>query len=156
MTEIQFEQIERRYGQLRVVEIGLIGLLITIGGFLILRLPELPIQLPLYVSTAVLAVSALVACAFGFTEARRRAFAIEPARVHVRQGLFNQKLKVVPRSRIQHVEVVRGPGERIFGLSKLILFTASSRGADIIISGLDPDKAKEIRADLLERKHGDE
>ena len=61
-----------------------------------------------------------------------------------------------PRSRrIQHVDTRQGPMERIFGLSRLIVFTAAGSLADAAIPGLRTQDAEYLR-DELSRRGGDD
>jgi membrane protein YdbS with pleckstrin-like domain len=66
--------------------------------------------------------------------------------VYVRTGFFRQEWRIAPMSRIQTVDTVRGPLEQLFGLSTVIVTTASSKGA-LHLAGLD----RELAAALAER-----
>jgi membrane protein YdbS with pleckstrin-like domain len=55
---------------------------------------------------------------------------------------------VVPFVRVQHVDSQRGPIERLAGLSSVVVYTAGSRGADVTIPGLRPERAEAIQAEL--------
>ena len=47
--------------------------------------------------------------------------------LHLRRGRFWQKEILVPRSRVQHLDLERGPIERHFGLATLVVHTAGTR-----------------------------
>ena len=47
--------------------------------------------------------------------------------MHVRRGRLWRKEILVPRSRVQHLDIERGPIERHFGLATLIVHTAGTR-----------------------------
>ncbi|GAA0572223.1 PH domain-containing protein [Kribbella sandramycini] len=66
--------------------------------------------------------------------------------VYTRAGYFWQEWRVAPMSRIQTVDTLRGPIEQAFGLSTLVVTTASAKGA-LKIRGLE----QEVAADLAER-----
>ena len=55
---------------------------------------------------------------------------------------------VVPYVRIQHVDASRGPVERAFGLATTVVYTAGSRGADVSIPGLSPERAEDLQTRL--------
>jgi membrane protein YdbS with pleckstrin-like domain len=57
---------------------------------------------------------------------------------------------LLPLSRLQHVDLHRGPLERAFGLASLILHTAGTHEARITIPGLDADEAVRLRDRLVE------
>jgi membrane protein YdbS with pleckstrin-like domain len=55
----------------------------------------------------------------------------------------------VPRSRVQHLDIERGPIERHFGLATLILHTAGTRRQAIRQSGLPDADAVALRDALV-------
>ncbi|WP_276261625.1 PH domain-containing protein [Haloglomus litoreum] len=66
------------------------------------------------------------------------------------RGVLTRVRTVVPYVRIQHVDASRGPVERAFGLATVVVYTAGSRGADVTIPGLTPERADELQ-DRLKR-----
>ncbi|MEU8222567.1 PH domain-containing protein [Kribbella sp. NPDC048915] len=66
--------------------------------------------------------------------------------VYVRAGYFWQEWRIAPMSRIQTVDTLRGPVEQLFGLSTLVVTTASAKGS-LKVRGLD----HEVAADLAEQ-----
>jgi membrane protein YdbS with pleckstrin-like domain len=73
----------------------------------------------------------------------------------VQHGVLFRRWSSVPHSRIQHVDTRQGPIERIFGLSRLIVFTAAGSLADAAIPGLKTADAERLR-DELSRRGGDD
>ena len=69
--------------------------------------------------------------------------------LEIRSGLIFRSLELLPLTRIQHVDLQRGPFERLFGLASLVLFTAGTRNASITLPGLDADEALRLRDHLL-------
>jgi membrane protein YdbS with pleckstrin-like domain len=67
-----------------------------------------------------------------------------------RSGWLVVQHRITPISRIQTVDVQRGPTARLLGLSTLVVSTASSAGA-IRIVALDADVAATVADDLLRR-----
>ncbi|MET9269862.1 PH domain-containing protein [Kribbella sp. NPDC003557] len=67
--------------------------------------------------------------------------------VYVRVGYFWQEWRIAPMSRIQTVDTLRGPVQQPFGLSTLVVTTASAKGA-LKIRGLDHDVAAELAEQL--------
>ena len=47
--------------------------------------------------------------------------------------------------RVQHIDTQRNPIERVFGLGRVVVYTAGSRGADVAIPGLTPDRASDLQ-----------
>lgn len=67
----------------------------------------------------------------------------------VERGLLVRRLSVVPYGRMQFVDVVAGPLERMFGISTLHMHTAAA-ASDAVIPGLSRDEAQRLR-DALSR-----
>jgi membrane protein YdbS with pleckstrin-like domain len=65
----------------------------------------------------------------------------------VRRGLLVRRLSVVPYGRMQFVDVVAGPFERVFGLATVRLHTAAAR-TDARIPGLSAEEAARLRDQL--------
>lgn len=68
----------------------------------------------------------------------------------IRRGILVQSTTVVPYGRLQYVEVSAGPVQRMFGIAKLELHTASA-STDAHISGLPRDEAHALRDRLSAR-----
>jgi len=64
------------------------------------------------------------------------------------RGVVTRTDTSVPYVRVQHVDTTRGPLERSVGLASVVVYTAGSRGADITIPGLRPERATELRERL--------
>ncbi|MFB6100448.1 MAG: PH domain-containing protein [Candidatus Nanohalobium sp.] len=68
--------------------------------------------------------------------------------LYLERGVLKKVNTKVPYVRVQHIDTQRGPIYRIFGLSKLVVYTAGSRGADVGIPGLLPEDADDIQEEL--------
>lgn len=72
-----------------------------------------------------------------------------------RRGRLWQVETRVPRTRVQHVDLKRGPLERWFRLATLVVHTAGTRNSAVAVPGLDADDAARLR-DLLARQVDDD
>lgn len=72
--------------------------------------------------------------------------------IEIGRGRFWQRLMTVPHARVQHIDVVRGPIERRFGLATLIIYTAGHAHSDIKIEGLSHEAALSLRERLVKEK----
>jgi len=79
---------------------------------------------------------------------KRRRYRLNETGLRIRRGLVWQAEISVPYSRIQHTDVSRGPVERWFGISTLIVHTAGTENASVSLDGLPAPRAYRIR-DLL-------
>ncbi|ODR82762.1 hypothetical protein BG842_17065 [Haladaptatus sp. W1] len=75
-------------------------------------------------------------------------FEIRDDDLYLERGVFTRVTTVVPFVRVQHVDTQRGPIERLLGLGSVVVYTAGSRGADVTIPGLTPERASELQGRL--------
>ncbi|AKH43414.1 hypothetical protein FHS61_000883 [Altererythrobacter atlanticus] len=74
-----------------------------------------------------------------------RGYQLGEERLRVVRGLLFRSDTVVPFSRVQHIDVNRGPLERFYGLSTLVLHTAGNHNASVSLPGLAAGDAVEMR-----------
>lgn len=70
---------------------------------------------------------------------------LDDAGFAVRRGRMWQWETRVPTSRVQHLDLKRGPIERAHGLASLVLHTAGTRLSAVSISGLEDADAEALR-----------
>ena len=69
--------------------------------------------------------------------------------LEIAHGVWWKTAQLLPLSRLQHADIQRGPIERRYGLASLVLYTAGTQGAVLIIPGLDADAAVVLRDHLV-------
>ena len=67
----------------------------------------------------------------------------------IQRGIWWWHRIFVPRERIQHTDVVRGPLMRRFGIAKLVIYTAGTHNHEISLDGLGAEQAESLRQSLL-------
>jgi membrane protein YdbS with pleckstrin-like domain len=75
-----------------------------------------------------------------------------PNAVYTQAGWLNQERRIAPHSRIQTVDIRRGPLEQVFGLANVTVTTASAAGP-LKIHGVDRSTAESIVDELTGRAH---
>lgn len=80
---------------------------------------------------------------------RRTFWKLDAQGLQVKRGLLWRDEILVPRSRVQHLDIERGPLERRFGLATLIVHTAGTRQHALRQSGLDDADAVALRDALV-------
>jgi uncharacterized protein len=70
----------------------------------------------------------------------------------MRYGILFVEERAVPVRRMQHVDLVRGPIERLFGLATLVVFTAGNEGSAFRVPGLAAARAQELRDQIVEAR----
>lgn len=77
-------------------------------------------------------------------------YRIDDRVLETRSGLLIRVTRLLPLARVQHVDLQRGPFERMMGLASLVLYTAGTHSASITVPGLDADEAVRLRDHLVE------
>ncbi len=77
-------------------------------------------------------------------------YRIDAKVLETRSGRLFHRTRLLPLSRLQHVDIERGPLERMFGLAALVLHTAGTHSANIRIPGLEAAEATRLRDHLIE------
>ena len=93
-------------------------------------------------------VGALLGAWIAVKRHRRTRWRLDDRGFAVRRGNWWQSETHVPISRVQHLDVKRGPLERSARLSTLVVHTAGTRMAAVSLSGLDADDAERLRERL--------
>lgn len=105
--------------------------------------------------TGGLALIMLLSMLHSWIDAHRRGWALRRHDLIYRAGVLWQRTLILPFARIQHVETASGPVERLFGLMRVKCFTAGGSSADLTMLGLDAERARRVRAYLLEQLRDD-
>src|SRR5215813_5040648 len=77
-------------------------------------------------------------------------YRIDAKVLETRSGRVFQRARLLPLSRLQHVDIERGPLERMYGLAALVLHTAGTHSANVRIPGLEAAEAMRLRDHLIE------
>lgn len=149
-SEVPLEPVVAGYTRYSVVVHGAIGFVVTVAAGVVLGL-ALDVRWGLVAALAALVVVATPLVVFGLLDARRFGWAVRDHDVVTQKGVLWRKATVLPLVRIQHVELASGPVERAFGTRRLQAYSAGSGTADLVIYGLDPERAERVRAHLLVR-----
>ena len=86
---------------------------------------------------------------------KHTAWCLDAAGFTLRRGHLWRSETRVPQSRVQHLDLQRGPLQRRFGLSTLVIHTAGTRHSAVSVGGLDAGDAERLR-DILARQVDDD
>ena len=115
-----------------------------IAGFLLL--PQTPFAgLP---SALVPVVGLLAVIVVPSRRYQRLAYALHPTLLQVVRGWLFHVDTIVPLVRVQHIDVTRGPLDKAFGTSTLVVHTAGTHNSIVVLPGLAPEKAEAIRDEI--------
>lgn len=135
----------------RIQNLMLGGFILTsavVGGGLLWTLSDTP---KFVAPTAILVALALMALLAGWLPSRMFAahkYRMNDVCLELRSGIIWRKSVLIPISRVQHLDLQRGPLERRLGLATLQVHTAGTRNAAHAIPGLDADVAVHLREQL--------
>ena len=101
-----------------------------------------------WVGGVVFAVVLALGVVFSVLRYRIWMYQVRADSLYLRRGVLTRVNTVAPYVRIQHVDTRRGPIERVFGLATTVVYTAGSRGADVSIPGLTPERADDLQTRL--------
>jgi len=101
-----------------------------------------------WVGAVVFAGAAALGIVFSLLKYRIWMYQVRDDSLYLKRGVLTRVNTVAPYVRIQHVDTRRGPIERAFGLATTVVYTAGSRGADVSIPGLTPERADDLQTRL--------
>mgnify|MGYP001247140453 CR=1 FL=1 len=127
-------------GAVIAVPLAVVVVTIAAGGGLLWPLLAMP---------AAVVSGALAGAWIGQARWRRTRWRLDAVGLYVRRGLIWHTEVLVPRSRVQHLDVERGPLERQFGLATLVVHTAGTQTSALRQSGFDEATAVALRDALI-------
>lgn len=76
---------------------------------------------------------------------KRLGYAIDGRLLRTVRGWLFHTDTIVPFVRVQHIDVTRGPFDKMFGTAMLVVHTAGTHNSVVTLPGLSPERAAEIR-----------
>lgn len=128
---------------------ALLALVPLLPGSLIARASDLPWSAVLPTAAVLGALLQLLAFLYARARYRHARFALDEQGLLLQRGVFWRTETRVPRSRVQHTDINRGPVDRWLGLAELKVHTAGTRLAAVSVSGLSEEQARELRNSLI-------
>ncbi len=96
-------------------------------------------------SLLALGLAALVILVIPARKYRRIGYALTDHTIRIVRGYLFHIDTVVPFVRVQHIDVARGPIERVFGVASLVVHTAGTHNSIVTLPGLAPATAAALR-----------
>jgi membrane protein YdbS with pleckstrin-like domain len=79
---------------------------------------------------------------------RRLGYSVDSGLLRVVRGWLFHTDTIVPFVRVQHIDVKRGPLDKMFGTATLVVHTAGTHNSIVSLPGLSPATAAAIRDDI--------
>lgn len=126
-------------------------------GFLSLFLSRATdVASPWLVVPAAVVLGAVIGAWLGIRRHRRMAWKLDEEGFALRRGNWWRSETLVPISRVQHLDLKRGPLERSLALSTLVVHTAGTKLAALSVPGLDAADAERLRDRLAHQLDHDD
>lgn len=105
--------------------------------------------LPIGYATGILFITGII-ISIVYTQLKYRCwkFEVRDEELLLVRGVITKITTIAPFTRVQHLDVEQHILERMFGIGTLVVYTAGTRGADIIIPGLPIEYAEDLRDKL--------
>ena len=150
MKTFDFKSLEKNYLKVFRISSAIITLLLslpfTIGSSVFLELGWL-LRIPVFICIWLLFYGLIHWYSIHWFKAYK--YKLTEAGLKIHQGVFWRQQSMVPRNRVQHIDITTGPLERRYDLSKLVVHTAGTRNATITLPGLLHDDAADMRQELI-------
>jgi membrane protein YdbS with pleckstrin-like domain len=79
---------------------------------------------------------------------RRLGYAIDDRLLRVVHGWLFHTDTIVPFVRVQHIDVTRGPMDKLFATASLVVHTAGTHNSIVVLPGLAPERAADMRESI--------
>ncbi len=156
LTALDFSPVSPSYRTLNMAVAGfvtalLIGIVTALRFQPIFALPTELIHAYMPVAGGLLAIG-LIWLGYHFLADKRVGYALRELDISLRRGLIFRKVVCQPILRVQHVELKRGPLERLAGLATLQVFSAGGAMHTFEVPGLTVTRAEQLRQYILDHK----
>jgi membrane protein YdbS with pleckstrin-like domain len=148
-----FQPVEPGYRNVLRARMLVLWVPLTIGAFLVERSVALPWPGLLFGAAVFFAIVAVVVAPQRIYA--RLGYRVGDALLQVVRGWAFHTDTVVPFVRVQHLDVTRGPLDKLFGTATLVIHTAGTHNSIVTVPGLAPDRAAAIRAIIREHVRTD-
>lgn len=131
--------------RIRLVWVGWTAIASLLLGLAVTGLERALLGTLPWLGPAVLTVVFGAGTAHAFARYRIWRYRLREESLYLDRGVLTRVRTVVPYVRIQHVDVRRSALARMLGLSTIVVYTAGSRGADVVVPGLPRERAADLQ-----------
>lgn len=150
--EVNFSPLHKNYLKVVYINIAIILFIFAVGiGVLLFTIQELQNTSNYLIFGISYLVFALIIIFSSIASVKKRGFAIREKDILYKRGLISTTTTMIPFNRVQHVAMHEGFFSRIFQLAQIQIYTAGGSSSDIKISGIEKDKAKDIKELLMQK-----
>jgi membrane protein YdbS with pleckstrin-like domain len=147
--------VELGYKNVLRARLSLVWLVFAAGALIVGYVLDDATRFAMLLPVAVLIVGLLVVAIAPQRIYRRLRYRLSERLLQVARGWLFHIDTVVPLVRVQHLDVVRGPFDKLFGTASLVLHTAGTHNSTVTVPGLAPDRATAMRDVIREHVRTD-
>jgi membrane protein YdbS with pleckstrin-like domain len=151
----RLEPVEPGYRHVLRIQLLLAWLPLIVGALVLDRVLLAETSFYGALSTAVPLIALIVAAAAPQRIYQRLRYGLTAKLLRVVRGWLFHTDTIVPFVRVQHLDVKRGPLDKMFGTATLVVHTAGTHNSIVTVPGLSPDRAAEIRDVIREHVRTD-
>lgn len=150
--EVNFSPLHKNYLKVVYINIAIILFIFAVGiGVLLFTIQELQNTSNYLIFGISYLVFAIIVIFSSTASVKKRGFAIREKDILYKRGLISSTTTMIPFNRVQHVAMHEGFFSRIFQLAQIQIYTAGGSSSDIKISGIEKDKAEDIKELLMQK-----
>jgi membrane protein YdbS with pleckstrin-like domain len=153
--EPAFLAVEPGYKNVLRVRLGIMWLLLTAVSLILDRTLITQLGFGGILPLALLSIAAAVVIIAPQRIYRRLRYRLTGQVLQVLRGWLFHTDTVVPLVRVQHLDVIRGPFDKLFGTASLVVHTAGTHNSVVALPGLSPEHAAEMRDVIREHVRSD-
>lgn len=144
VNEMDGPLLAQHAGHLKVLrlEVALVAVPFVVGALILEAVEVLPRGLWLI---PVLVLAALAIARLPLRRYRSTGYSVGANRLRIVRGFVVRRDTTVPFGRVQHIDVGRGPLERLYGLATLTIHTAGTHNSSVHLPGLGHQDAIVLR-----------
>lgn len=153
--EPQLLAVEPSYRHVLRARLAVMWLIVAIGAIAIDQILLRATPLHGALSIVVPFIAMLIVIVVPQRRYRRLRYRLTEHMLHSVHGWMFHTDTLVPFVRVQHLDVTRGPLDKLFGTASLVVHTAGTHNSTVTINGLAPERAAEIRNIIREHTRSD-
>lgn len=138
----------RLHPRIRLLWVGRVAIGALFLGLVVTGLERAFLQSAAWLGPAVFTLIFVLGTVHAFLRYRIWRYRLRADSMFLERGVVTRVQTVVPYVRVQHVDSRRSALERILGLATTVVYTAGSRGADVAVPGLTPERAEDLQRRL--------
>ena len=150
--EVNFSPLHKNYVKVVYINIAITLILIAIAiGVLIFTMEELQNTLSYLMFGISYFVFAVIVFFASIASVKKRGFAIREKDILYKRGLISTTSTMILFYGVQDFSMHEGVFSRIFNLAQIQIFTAGGSTSDLKISGIEKEKAENIKELLMQK-----